>query len=57
MIEGKIADEDFNGDPEFNTLGQRGIRKYERQSKKKGDEAENDDDKVITTPCYEADAF
>ncbi|KAI3397803.1 hypothetical protein diail_10336 [Diaporthe ilicicola] len=26
MIEGKIADEDFNGDPEYNVLGQSGIR-------------------------------
>lgn len=26
MIEGKIADEDFKGDPEFNVLGQSGIR-------------------------------
>lgn len=33
MIEGKIADEDFNGDPEFNRLGQRGIRRYARGKK------------------------
>lgn len=26
MIEGKIADEDFNGNPEYNVLGQSGIR-------------------------------
>lgn len=26
MIEGKIADEDFNGDPEYNVLGKAGIR-------------------------------
>lgn len=35
MIEGKIADEDFNGDPEFNVLGQTGIRKTVRKSKAK----------------------
>ncbi|KAH8754115.1 hypothetical protein F5883DRAFT_187045 [Diaporthe sp. PMI_573] len=39
MIEGKIADEDFNGDPEYNVLGQTGIRG--RVSKKK---AEDEDD-------------
>lgn len=26
MIEGKIADEDFKGDPAYNVLGQKGIR-------------------------------
>lgn len=26
MIEGKIADEDFKGDPAYNVLGQSGIR-------------------------------
>ncbi|KKY37634.1 putative protein kinase rad3 [Diaporthe ampelina] len=35
MIEGKIADEDFNGDPEYNVLGQSGIRG--RATKKKAD--------------------
>ncbi|POS80812.1 protein kinase rad3 [Diaporthe helianthi] len=40
MIEGKIADEDFNGDPEYNVLGQMGIRP--RATKKKA-EAEDED--------------
>lgn len=41
MIEGKIADEDFNGDPEYNVLGQSGIRKTIRTPKaKKGAEEE-----------------
>lgn len=41
MIEGKIADEDFNGDPAYNVLGQRGIRGRATKTKA-GDE------KVIT---------
>lgn len=45
MIEGKIADEDFNGDPEYNVLGQSGIRG--RATKKKAEaEDENDEEKV-----------
>lgn len=45
MIEGKIADEDFNGDPEYNVLGQSGIRG--RATKKKADaEDENGEEKV-----------
>lgn len=47
MIEGKIADEDFNGDPEYNVLGKRGIRKAERESKSKTEKADEDDDKVF----------
>jgi hypothetical protein len=41
MIEGKIADEDFNGDPECNALGKVGIRG--RVTKKAGAE----DDSVV----------
>lgn len=49
MIEGKIADEDFNGDPEYNVLGQRGIRGYARatKSRKTEENDEENDDKVF----------
>ncbi|KAL1872383.1 serine/threonine-protein kinase M1 [Diaporthe australafricana] len=40
MIEGKIADEDFNGDPEYNMLGQAGIRG--RSSAKGGEDQDGD---------------
>lgn len=44
MIEGKIADEDFNGDPEYNVLGQSGIRG--RATKKKAEADENGEEQV-----------
>lgn len=43
MIEGKIADEDFNGDPEWNVLGKRGIR---GRAKKAAKEDEEDEEQV-----------
>lgn len=46
MIEGKIADEDFNGDPEFNMLGQRGIRRAVRKSKAKDGEGDEQEGQV-----------
>lgn len=46
MIEGKIADEDFNGDPEYNMLGQAGIRG--RSSGKVGE------DQVLSLPSTPA---
>lgn len=49
MIEGKIADEDFNGDPEYNVLGKVGIRG--RATKKKTEaEDENDEEQVCALP-------
>lgn len=49
MIEGKIADEDFNGDPEYNVLGKAGIRG--RATKKKAEaEDENDEEQVCALP-------
>lgn len=48
MIEGKIADEDFNGDPKYNVLGKPGIRG--RVTKKKAeDEDDNGEDPVRVT--------
>ncbi|KAI9743791.1 MAG: serine/threonine-protein kinase M1 [Claussenomyces sp. TS43310] len=43
VINGKVADEDFNGDPEFNVLGQKGIRsrtslKAATEAKENGEE-------------------
>lgn len=50
MIEGKIADEDFNGDPGFNALGKRGIRAMVRKSKKAKDEDDEEgEDEVCVT--------
>lgn len=51
MIEGKIADEDFNGDPEYNVLGQTGIRG--RATKKKAEaEDENGEEQVRALPFH-----
>lgn len=33
IIDGKIADEDFRGDPEWNVLGQKGLRPIVRKKK------------------------
>ncbi|KUI57649.1 hypothetical protein VP1G_04967 [Cytospora mali] len=40
MTEGKIADEDFNGDPGYNVLGQKGIRGRAKKTKPDDDEGE-----------------
>lgn len=40
MIEGKIADEDFNGDPGWNVLGRKGIR---GRAKAKPDDEEGEE--------------
>lgn len=45
MIEGKIADEDFNGDPEYNVLGQTGIRGRATKKKAEADD-ENGEEQV-----------
>lgn len=46
MIEGKIADEDFNGDPEYNVLGQAGIRA--RVTKKKAQADDEDGEQAVS---------
>lgn len=46
MIEGKIADEDFNGDPEYNVLGKLGIRG--RATKKKADPEDEDGEEQVS---------
>lgn len=46
MIEGKIADEDFNGDPEYNVLGQSGIRG--RATKKKAEDEDENGEKAVS---------
>lgn len=46
MIEGKIADEDFNGDPEYNVLGQTGIRA--RVTKKKAQAGDEDGEEPVS---------
>lgn len=38
MIEGKIADEDFNGDPAWNVLGKKGIRGRAKKANAQDDE-------------------
>lgn len=43
MIEGKIADEDFNGDPAYNVLGQKGIRGRASAKKAKDDDEEGEE--------------
>ncbi|KUI73385.1 hypothetical protein VM1G_08936 [Cytospora mali] len=40
MVEGKIADEDFNGDPGYNVLGQKGIRGRAKKTKPEDEEGE-----------------
>lgn len=45
MIEGKIADEDFKGDPGWNVLGKRGIRGRSKKPK-----AEDQDDGEVHHP-------
>lgn len=57
MIEGKIADEDFNGDPAYNVLGQQGIRKVVRASKKSKTEETDGDDEVCWLSIVEPGRF
>jgi hypothetical protein len=44
IIEGKIADEDFKGDPEMNHLGARGTQKTVKKGKKAESEGGSADD-------------
>ena len=50
MIEGKIADEDFNGDPEYNVLGQTGIRG--RETKKKAEPEDEDGEEQVRVSSF-----
>lgn len=49
MIEGKIADEDFKGDPAWNVPGQKGIR---GRAKKADGEDEEDEEEVCSSARF-----
>lgn len=60
MNEGKIADEDFNGDPEFNVLGKTGIRKAIRKAKPSDDdeeEGQQEGGEVCSVPLLEVTSY